>query len=214
MLDRYKSYIELAQHEIEGEDYQIITQLRPSPIAILAPHGGGIEPGTSEIAQALAGDCFSLYLFEGLKASGGEDLHLTSTRFDEPHGLALVKSAHWALSLHGCMGLSPIVYLGGRDREHIPMVKAFLKDGGFDASAQNHRFSASNPFNLCNRGRSGKGLQLELTKGLRSTFFQDLDRRSGRQHPTQYFSTFLIALQQIVSKIEIEINAIADRPSH
>jgi phage replication-related protein YjqB (UPF0714/DUF867 family) len=208
MLDRYKSYIELAQHEIEGKDYQIITRLRPSPIAILAPHGGGIEPGTSEIAHTLAGDRFSLYLFEGLKASGSEDLHLTSTRFDEPHALALVGTAHWALSLHGCMGLSRKVYLGGRDREHIPMVKAFLKDAGFDASEQNQRFSASSPFNLCNRGRSGKGLQLELTKGLRSTFFHELDRRSGRQHPTQYFSTFLIALQQIVSKIEIEINAI------
>lgn len=203
MLDCYNSYRELSQHEREGEDYQVIVVPRPNPIAILALHGGGIEPGTSEIAHALAGERYSLYLFEALKVIGGENLHITSTRFDEPRGLALVHSAQWALSLHGCTGDRPLVYLGGLDREHIQLARLLLKEAGFEASAKNHRFSASDPANLCNQGRSGKGLQLELTKGLRLTFFRDLERRPGRQQTTQNFSAFLVALQQIVSKIEV-----------
>ena len=206
MPDRYNSYRELIQHEREGEDYQVIVVPRPNPIAILALHGGGIEPGTSEIAQALAGERYSLYLFEVLKITGGEDLHITSARFDEPRGLALVRSSQCILSLHGCAGDHPLVYLGGLDREHIHMARQELKAAGFEASAQNHRFSASAPANLCNQGRSGKGLQLELTKNLRLTFFRDLEHRSGRQQTTQYFSAFVVALQQIVSKIEVAIN--------
>jgi phage replication-related protein YjqB (UPF0714/DUF867 family) len=206
MPDRYQSYAELAMHERDGEDYEITVNPRNSPIAILAIHGGGIEPGTSEVAHALAGERYSLYLFEGLKVSGSENLHVTSTRFDEPRGLALVGSAEWVLSLHGCMGEQPHVYLGGRDSEHLSLAKRYLEDAGFNASTHNHRFRAADPANLCNRGRSGKGLQLELTKGLRHTFFQDLDRRAGRQRPTGYFSEFLFALQQILSKIEVEIS--------
>jgi phage replication-related protein YjqB (UPF0714/DUF867 family) len=53
-------------------------------VAVIAPHGGGIEPGTSELATAIAGDDFSLYLFEGLKSAGNGELHITSTNFDEP----------------------------------------------------------------------------------------------------------------------------------
>jgi phage replication-related protein YjqB (UPF0714/DUF867 family) len=206
MFDRYNSYHELAQHEKEGEDYQVVSILRPSPVAILALHGGGIEPGTSEIACALAGERYSLYLFDVLKGSGAEDLHLTSTHFDEPRGQGLVQSVQWALSIHGCIGDQPMVYLGGLDRKHTPLARRLLDEAGFEASAKNHRFSASDPGNLCNQGRSGKGMQLELTKGLRLTFFKNLETRFGRQQTTRSFSLFVIALQQIVSTIEAEIS--------
>lgn len=43
-----------------------------------APHGGGIEPGTSEIADAIGGERGSFYTFGGLKSSGTADLHITS----------------------------------------------------------------------------------------------------------------------------------------
>jgi phage replication-related protein YjqB (UPF0714/DUF867 family) len=45
-------------------------------LAILAPHGGGIEPGTSELAEAVAGEGLSFYAFEGLKRSGNAVLHV------------------------------------------------------------------------------------------------------------------------------------------
>ena len=45
---RYRSFEELKVHEVQGEDYEINHISRDSPFAIMAPHGGYIEPGTSE----------------------------------------------------------------------------------------------------------------------------------------------------------------------
>ena len=69
MGDCYRSYGELKEHEKEGEDYQIVsvTQDRDPRVALIAPHGGQIEPGTSEIAENVAGDAFVLYSFQGSK---------------------------------------------------------------------------------------------------------------------------------------------------
>jgi phage replication-related protein YjqB (UPF0714/DUF867 family) len=67
----------------------------------VAPHGGGIEPGTSELADAIAGSDLSFYTFEGLKSSGNTDLHITSTRFDEPMCLTLLASSSVVVTLHG-----------------------------------------------------------------------------------------------------------------
>ena len=47
MADKYKDFADLAAHEGEGADYQVRSEVRRSATAIIAPHGGGIEPGTS-----------------------------------------------------------------------------------------------------------------------------------------------------------------------
>jgi len=39
--------------------------------------------------------------------------------------------------------------------------------------------------NICNRGKSGCGVQLELSNGLRRSFFESLSR-SGRQTKTEH----------------------------
>ena len=67
-LNRYSSYAELARHEVQGRDYRIRVDRRAhSPVLIVAPHGGMIEVGTSEIADSVAGADYSLFSFEGLK---------------------------------------------------------------------------------------------------------------------------------------------------
>ena len=45
--DYYSSYAELQQHEILHQDYDIRYEQRFSYLSIMAIHGGGIEPGTS-----------------------------------------------------------------------------------------------------------------------------------------------------------------------
>lgn len=202
MTDQYSSFEDLARHERAGEDFQIVSIQRPGPIAILAPHGGGIEPGTSEVARALAEERYSLYLFEGLKPIRANLLHITSTSFDEPGCLKLVHASAWVLTLHGCQGGYAKVFLGGRDFENRGKASVILNKAGFKAEEFNHPFSAEHPANLCNQGRSGKGLQIEISRGLRLKFFQTLDKRHGRQFTTPLFSEFLIALQQIMSTIE------------
>ena len=67
MPDRYRRFADLAANECLGVDYRIRVEDRGTPFVILAPHGGWIEPGTSEIAEALAGTDLSFYAFEALK---------------------------------------------------------------------------------------------------------------------------------------------------
>ena len=54
MVDRYRNFAQLRNGETEGIDYRICSTERESFAAIIAPHGGSIEPGTSEIAAAIA----------------------------------------------------------------------------------------------------------------------------------------------------------------
>jgi phage replication-related protein YjqB (UPF0714/DUF867 family) len=42
--------------------------------AVIAPHGGAIEPGTTEVAEAIAGDRFSFYTLEGVKTRDNKRL--------------------------------------------------------------------------------------------------------------------------------------------
>jgi phage replication-related protein YjqB (UPF0714/DUF867 family) len=73
-MDRYKSFSELKRHEEEGVDFRIFIVDRKVRAAIIAPHGGWIEPGTPEIAAIIAGTVHSLYCFEGLRNRLHRDL--------------------------------------------------------------------------------------------------------------------------------------------
>lgn len=88
MADKYATFSLLAESMREGRDFRRRRRKRRVATAVIAPHGGGIEPGTSEVADAVAADDFSFYAFEGIKSKNG-DLHITSTRFDEPRCVTL-----------------------------------------------------------------------------------------------------------------------------
>lgn len=88
--DKYINFQALADVCKEGADYSIICRNNASHVAVIAPHGGGIEPGTSEIARAIAGDDLSFYAFQGVRPEKNSELHITSENFDEPRGIGLV----------------------------------------------------------------------------------------------------------------------------
>lgn len=192
--DRYHSFAALAVYEQAGLDFEIVYQPRVSRLAVLAPHGGGIEPGTSELAYALAGERHSLYIFDGRKHGGSRSLHITSTRFDEPRCLALLARSHIAVTLHGCEGSAPVVYTGGLHQELREAASQHLRTAGFTVQPDGPARAGEHPANLCNRGLSGRGLQLELSAGLRRQFFAGMDRRSRRLR-TARFDRFIQALQ-------------------
>ena len=56
MADQYENFEELSQNETVGVDFRILARRARAAFDIVAPHGGGIEPGTSEIADAIAGE--------------------------------------------------------------------------------------------------------------------------------------------------------------
>lgn len=181
MADKYQNYEQLRRNEIIGVDYQIRC-IYTANIAIVAPHGGKIEPGTTDIAEAVADSQYSLYSFEGLKKNNNyKDLHITSTRFDEPLALELIREANRVITIHGVRGKEEeIVYLGGLDDELKQRVSQSLlrlaaeREPNLQVKKHdNPNLQGINPCNICNRGKTGKGVQLEITRKLRDSLRQE-----------------------------------------
>jgi phage replication-related protein YjqB (UPF0714/DUF867 family) len=197
MADTYRDFATLAEHEVSGVDFKIVVRGATTAYAIVAVHGGGIEPGTSEIADATAGHEMSFYAFDGIKAQGNGILHITSTRFDEPLCLELIARCEVVVAIHGEDGGtdSAVAFLGGRDVARGASIRAALSERGFDVRCHTDPdLQGLDPRNICNRGSSGAGVQLELSRVLRRSMFKSLSRE-GRRQPTERFHAFVAALQ-------------------
>ena len=168
MIDKYASFTELARHEVAERDYRVTALARPdSAVLVVAPHGGRIEVGTSELAALIAGAEHSLFTFDGLKPRGrNRDLHVTSHNFDHPVCLALAARSSVTLGVHGCLGEAQI-FIGGLDTELSVLLARELNAAGLPALGAGHRYPGLHPLNVCNRSRRGRGAQLEVTKDLR-----------------------------------------------
>jgi phage replication-related protein YjqB (UPF0714/DUF867 family) len=167
-MTKYACFRDLERHERPGVDFRVVRIERPgSPAVIVAPHGGEIEVGTSEIAGLVAGTEHSLFCFEGLKPDGtSRDLHITSHLFDHPECVALAARRPVVLSIHGCRGRAQI-FVGGLDAAFAALLTAHLSGAGFEAIADGHRYPGRHPSNICNRGARNRGAQLEITHDLR-----------------------------------------------
>jgi phage replication-related protein YjqB (UPF0714/DUF867 family) len=168
--DHYRSFAELRANEREFVDYRIIAVDRGSPVTIIAPHGGRIEPPTSTIAALVAAGTFNLYAFEGLRADlQHHELHITSHNFDEPRCCELVAASDVVVAIHGQLNRDRpnCVDIGGLDLELRDRLAREFASDGFEARTEGHPFPATGPENICNRGRRGQGVQLELPRGLR-----------------------------------------------
>lgn len=171
MQDKYDSFAALeAGGEIADQDYNTTVRERPqSGVLIVAPHGGSIEIGTTELAELIAGDDYSLFAFNGLKLRGrNRDLHITSHHFDHPECVALAARHAVVLGVHGCKGDSSQIYVGGLDDELAALLTARLQAEGLPVAATGHKYPGRNPLNICNRGARARGAQLEFTADLRS----------------------------------------------
>ena len=170
MADTYPNYQTLSENEVEGVDYQIVSTPRSSTKSVIAIRGGGIETGTSEIVVDIAGSTYSSYLFEGLKSSGNGDLHITSTRFDEPKGLALVASSARCLSIHGYSDTVKNTKIGGADIALKTKVRDELIKAGFTVEMlpENDPLAGTDPDNIVNKCTSKAGVQLELSTAQRT----------------------------------------------
>lgn len=176
MTDRYRNFSELQAHEIKNVDYRIIQRNGKWPVLIMAPHGGRIEPYTSQISDWIAGGDFSLYIFESVKSDYSRELHITSHNFDEPLALEAVGRADLVLTVHGLRNSTDeFIMIGGLDVDLGNDIKKALHKVGFTVEKSEIKYSGQRPDNICNRGRRGKGVQLEITYALRKRIFEDLD---------------------------------------
>ena len=175
MADRYQNFAELDANERRGTDFNIRYEDRGTPAIVIAPHGGSIEPHTSLIVEAIAQDELSFYIFEGVRPGGGGDLHITSTNFDEPNALLLIRRARTVIAIHGRAdrGDPKTVWLGGLNGKLRDAIASSLQGASFDVVSLQHGLAGRDPGNICNRGSAQAGVQLELPRSLRERLADD-----------------------------------------
>ena len=165
-MDKYKNFRALERRESE---FRIEVVDRGSDVTIIAPHGGRIEPQTAEIAALIANAHYNLFCFHGLKENDNYDLHITSHRFDHPQALELVSRSRHVVAVHGCTDIQPVAYLGGLDTALLELIIAELVKLGVTYECNPARFGGTHHHNICNRGRFNRGVQLELSRGIRDS---------------------------------------------
>ncbi len=200
----YASYAALAAEQTEGVDY-VIRAVRPpgASWASIAIHGGAIEAGSGEVARAVADQRrMAHYEFAGIMPSGNfETLHITSALFDEPQCLALVAAAGRVLSFHGYAGDTGIAHtlIGGLDAGLRDRVMAALVAAGFAVSVASSELTGTDPVNICNRGAVRAGVQMEMSRALRESFFPGGDLSRTMRDSGQRTATFLSYVNAIAS---------------
>ncbi|MFH8483106.1 poly-gamma-glutamate hydrolase family protein [Streptomyces sp. NPDC018055] len=205
MADTYPNYAALAAAHQLGVDYRLLSRTPPgSRLIQLAIHGGGIEPGTQEIADYLATSASRFYAFDGMLPSGNSVLHLGATTFDEPQALATVALSDFVISWHGAEGDEPVTYIGGLDQSVASRIREALTVAGFAVVDAEVGMLADDVTNICNKGARSMGVQLHLSLALRSSFFEDFSRVGRDSGPrTSVFYTYMAAVQKALNGLDI-----------
>ncbi|MEU2794086.1 poly-gamma-glutamate hydrolase family protein [Streptomyces sp. NPDC007100] len=191
---------------------------------IIAPHGGGIEIGTSELCLAIAGydpngivpkpaegPVYDYWMFEGLLKEDNGKLHITSTNCDDHVARSLCAGSLNALSLHGCKpeqaGLpseTPAVLVGGLNATLRKYLVDEFKAVGIRAQDATGipALAGIDPENIANRTMLGKGAQLEITTPLRKSMFGTNTPAGRKETPTPIFWNFVDAARAALQRME------------
>ncbi|MBN1423983.1 poly-gamma-glutamate hydrolase family protein [Candidatus Fermentibacteria bacterium] len=201
--DAYRSFRDLSSREVEGYDFSRDMGLRASTTALVAIHGGGIEPGTGELARAIAGDDLSFYVFEGIKPRNNGILHIASTRFDDPLCLEVAAESDTVVAVHGCESDDTVVMVSGLAEEPVERLIKALNAAEFRAAHDYALHSGVHPRNICNRGRLGRGVQIEISRGLRLNLFAGLARRKRLVRRPEFYR-FVATIRSVIVPGSIE----------
>jgi phage replication-related protein YjqB (UPF0714/DUF867 family) len=162
-----------------AEDKEVQEYLRlEGPLGLMAIHGGGIEPGTEEIARFVAYHSgASLYVYAGRRSRGNLSLHRPShnMRIEERDLVVqFLKHVKIAISIHGHGRRQNRAYVGGL---HESMVHRFVEivqpalsqyEWISDPKIIPKGLRGQSPGNVVNLPPD-KGMQLELPPQLRQT---------------------------------------------
>jgi len=210
------SYNEILEKYLPGRDFRVeFGDNNIERCLLVAPHGGGIEPGTSEILKAVAElGGWAWYEFAGFLRQGNKEaLHLGSTKFDEPTLLSLLPRTAFITSFHGADGAgagTPVVYVGGAwslgRQTMIASINAASKKHGMHATdAVEHAAAASfqgvDKSNITNRGRLGEGVQLEFSREARNLLFPPNASREARGRRSKILRPLASAIQGALAQL-------------
>jgi phage replication-related protein YjqB (UPF0714/DUF867 family) len=189
-----RNYEEVLQKGyVPGRDFRIsFGDSKIDQCLLVVPHGGGIEPGSSEIMRAVADmGGWAWYEFAGfLRQANKAELHIGSNTFDEPTLAGLLPRTTFVVSFHGCDGAEDAVaFVGGLWQAGREAMVASINDKTGDhgitaIDASDDRFPAHlkgvDPANLANRGRLGEGVQIEFSRVARNNLFPPDAGREAR----------------------------------
>ncbi len=166
--DLRHSFDELLRHE--RDNLSIACADRGSGVALIAPHGENIEPSTGIIASAIAGGDYNLYRLDARRKAPIERFHVTSTNFDDRNCLKVISASRHVIAIHGLRRIGEMIDVGGLDTNLRDRIVQSLRASGFQARAVSEgTHAAISEKNICNRGMSGKGVQLEIPSSLRKS---------------------------------------------
>jgi phage replication-related protein YjqB (UPF0714/DUF867 family) len=86
--------------------------------------------------------------------------------------------------------------MGGKNQDLKSKIMHMLNKAGFHAEISTKPgLRGRHPENICNKCRTGEGVQLEISRGLRDRMLENLGRRSCRKK-TGLFFTFVDTLRE------------------
>ena len=193
---------------------------------ILALHGGGIEPGTSELCLAVAGYhpaslpqippagvTYDYWMLEGVRERDNAELHVTAVGCDDGVAVSLCAGSLNALALHGFQPGPPdmseddqVVLVGGGNTILQDYLLEGLRRAGFDArdAGLHGELDGDAKCNIVNRTLLGMGAQLELSTPLRDAMFAEHSRSRRKHTTTQLFWTFVAVCRDALDRLEAE----------
>lgn len=203
--DKYQSMTQLEKETTEGVDWRKDTKNTGNQVLIVAPHGGSIEQGTTELTKALADKGnYDYYSFEGIRPKNNSELHVTSTHYDDPTLNQMIKNRTATVSIHGASGTEEIIYLGGPRSDLRNAIEKQLVGRGFTVKVPPEYLGGQNNKNFINREDNNTGVQLELTTALRKAFFKNGDtstkNRSNKENWTPTMQEFVNALYEAINQ--------------
>jgi phage replication-related protein YjqB (UPF0714/DUF867 family) len=161
-------------------------------MAVIAPHGGKIEPNTDSIALGLAAEldlpyyvffahatesCLDRYSPE--QRSTRQALHITSVHFNDTRAESLMRNVNRGVAIHGharankiCVGgITPALRTAFKNHYDL-YAKQYSPSGAkaviatLDSDCDD--ITGTSRWNISNRSRVGAGLQLELSPTIRT----------------------------------------------
>ena len=187
--DHYNNMTHLYANELEGVNYSkewhrhrwryksSRQNYDENEVFIMAPHGGSIEKGTTELALATAGftsdfnrhpatsDTYDYFVFNGTNPNDQNGkLHVTSSNYDDPAAEELVKNCIISIAFHGCTDDQPIpntgagykaCLIGGLDMAFMMLLQEQLQEAGFNALlADQEMLNGDLPDNIINKNKN------------------------------------------------------------
>lgn len=141
---------------------------------------------------------FDYFTFKAIRTKANAELHVTSRNYDEPKLMKMIANNPYAIAIHGCKGEDEIIYMGGKDEQLMDAMTEEFEKLGIDVRQAPSHMSGAHDDNIINCCKTEKGVQLELTSGIRKKLFENgrynKKSRENSSNWTQFMYDFAQAI--------------------